>query len=193
MMKNALVAMMFLFLSYPVSEACVGKVLHIGAVNSAEGRVLAEIVSALINERTGTSVKVKLFGNSQELYNAVKVREIEIMVENTSQALRVMNRPAEADAARAYDEAKAAYAQERGLVWLKPFGFLHGSGSQGAAHTATVLRDDVLNNFPALPRVLNKLGNAINDAAYMKLMRSVESGEPAKDVARDFLKSRKLL
>jgi glycine betaine/choline ABC-type transport system substrate-binding protein len=52
---------------------------------------------------------------------------------------------------------------------------------------------EILNNFPALPRLFNKLGSRINDAAYTKLILSVESGGEPKSVAKEFLKSKKLI
>jgi len=51
----------------------------------------------------------------------------------------------------------------------------------------------VVNNFPALPRVIGKLGSALNDENYARLVKSVESGEQPKKAARDFLKSKKLI
>lgn len=192
-MKKALVFLIALLLIVPVADACVGKVLNIGVIKSAEGQLFGEMISTLITERTGTTVKVQTYGSEQELYNAVKVKEVDILIENTAQALKVLNRPAEADAWRAYDIVKTAYEKEKGLIWLKPFGFVNGNGASAPSHTATLLRNDVLYNFPALPRVINKLGNTVNDDTYSRIMKSVESGGEPKGVARDFLKSKKLI
>ena len=76
---------------------------------------------------------------------------------------------------------------------MKPFGFMHSNGDASPSYTAAVLRVEVLNNFPALPRVIGKLGNLLNDEIRSKLIRSVESGEQPKKAARDFLKSKKLI
>jgi osmoprotectant transport system substrate-binding protein len=88
---------------------------------------------------------------------------------------------------------KTAYEKERGIIWLKPFGFSHSSGTVSPSYTATILRVDILNNFPVLPRVINKLGSTIDNETYAKLIKSAESGEKPKKVARDFLKSKKLI
>ena len=175
------------------ANACVGKVLTIGVMNSSEGQLFAEMISALISERTGTTLTIKLYKSAQELYEAVKAKQIDISVENTARAMQVLNIPAEGDVHKAYEVVKAAYEKEKGLVWLKPFGFSNGNGGGPPSYTATVLRVEVLNNFPALPRVINKLGNTINDQTYTKLMRSMESGEKPRKVASDFLKSKKLI
>ena len=67
------------------------------------------------------------------------------------------------------------------------------NGGDSQAHTATVLRVDIYSNFPALPRVIGKLAGAISDDIYSRLIKSVEVGENPKTVARDFLRSKKLI
>ncbi len=187
-----LIIILLLFLS-PPADACVGKTLTIGAVNSPEGEVLAEMLSSLINERTGTTVSIKLFSTEQELYEAVNGQQVDISVQNTSRAIQFLHKIADKDANKAYAFVKAAYEKEKALVWLKPFGFLHSNGDASPSHTAAVLRVEVLNNFPALPRVIGKLGNMVNDETRARLIRAVEAGEKPKKAARDFLKSKKLI
>ncbi len=183
---------LLLFLS-PQADACVGKVLTIGAVNSSEGQILSEMLSSLINERTGTTVAVRLYPTEQELFNAVNTQQVDISVQNTSRAIQFLHKIADKDANKAYAFVKTAYEKEKGLVWLKPFGFLHSNGDASPSHTAAVLRVEVLNNFPALPRVIGKLGNMVNDETRARLIRAVEAGEKPKKAARDFLKSKKLI
>lgn len=192
-MKKIILIMMMLAFLAPKADACVGKVLHIGVINSPEGRVLAEMLSSLINERTGSTVAIQFYNDEQELYEAVEVKQVDISIENTTRAMRVLNRPAEGDVNKAYEVVKTTYEKEKGLVWLKPFGFLHSNGVPASSYTAAVLRVEILNNFPALPRVIGKLGNILNDDTYAKLIKSVESGEQPKKAARDFLKSKKLI
>jgi len=192
-MYRALFLIAILIFTPPAADACVGKNLTIGVVNSSEGQVFGEMLGALITERTGTSVTIKFFKGAQELYEAVKVKQVDISVENTSRAMRMLNKPAEADARKAYEAAKAIYEREKGLIWLKPFGFLKGNGPGSSSHTAAVLRTEVISSFPVLPRVIDKLGGAVNDEVYARLIASVESGEAPKKVARDFLRSRKLI
>lgn len=185
------ITVLFAFTRQP--DACVGKILNIGVVNSSEGQLFAEMLYILINERTGTTVNVRFYKNAQELYEAVKVNQVDISIENTTRAMHILNKPVEVDVKKAYEVVKTTYEKEKGLVWLKPFGFLNGNGGEHPSYTAAILRVEVLNNFPALPRVINKLGSIINDEMYTKLIKSVESGEKPKKVARDFLKSKKLI
>ena len=192
-MKKSLVIMLFMLIFSPQAHACVGKVLNIGVVNTPEGQVIAEMLSSLINERTGSTVAIRFYSSEQDLSAAVNVKQVDISVENTTLAMQSLKRPAVSDADKAYELVKAAYETERGLVWLKPFGFTHSNTVKSPSYTAAVLRMEVLNNFPALPRVIGKLGNVLNDDTYQKLIKSVESGEKPKKAARDFLKSKKLI
>lgn len=191
MMKKVYVFfIMILFLSSK-ADACVGKMLTIGVVES--NLVLGEILSSIINERTGTTTAVKIFRSEQELYQAVQMKKVDISVENTTSAMRALKKPVEGDATRIYEIVKEAYEKEKGLIWLKPFGFLHPDRQASPSYTAPVLRLEVLNNFPALPRVIGKLAYSLDDETHARLIKAVESGEQPKKAARDFLKSKKLI
>ncbi len=192
MMKKAVILIILALLFSPAVDACVGKVLNIGVLNSPEGQVLSEVLSTLITERTGTTVTIKYFRSEQDLYDALRREQVDISVENTSRALRLLNKPPEADARKAYETVKVAYEKEKGMIWLKPFGFMKANGGP-PSYTATLIRVVVLTNFPALPRVINKLGSGINDESDARLIRSVESGEKPGKVARDFLRAKKLI
>jgi len=177
----------------PKAEACVGKVLYIGAVSSAEGQVLSEILATIINERTGTTVNTRYYKDSQGLYDAVKARQVDMIIENTTRAMHILSKTVDTDLKRTYESVKSAYEKEKGLIWFKPFGFSNGKDTEGQSYTAPLLRIDVINNFPALPRLIGKLGGTVNNETYAKLMKLVESGEKPKKVARDFLRSKKLI
>lgn len=192
-MKKAILIIILLVFFVPKGYACVGKTLALGVTKSVEGQMLAEMLSTLVNERTGTTIDIKVFENVQDLYEAVKNKDVDIAIENTTRAMQVLNMPFEADLKKAYEIVKASYEKEKGLVWLKPFGFSKSKGDAPPSYTATILRTEVLSSYPALPRLFNKLGSTINDATYIKLIKSVESGEKPNSVAKDFLKSKKLI
>jgi osmoprotectant transport system substrate-binding protein len=191
--KKVLLMLALLFIRLPEADACVGKTLYIGVVDSAEGQLLSEILSTIVNERTGTTVKTRYYRSTRDLYDAISAKQVDMLVENTTTALLIIDRPADSDLQRTYETVKSIYEKNKGLVWFKPFGFLKGGDGPGHSYTAPVLKVEVLNNFPALPRVVGKLAGTISDEAYARLIKSVESGEKAKKVARDFLKSRKLI
>jgi hypothetical protein len=139
-----------------------------------------------------TSVKgqtsIQDLQNSQELYEALKIKQVDIIIENTDTAMQLLNRPVETNLNEAFETVKLAYEKEKRLIWLKPFGFLNGNGGRVQSNTAPVIKAEVLNNFPGLPRVLGKLAGAINDEAYRA--STIEVGDKPKKAARDFLKSK---
>jgi osmoprotectant transport system substrate-binding protein len=193
MKKAVYIILMLAFLAPGVVDACVGKKLIVGVTKSTESEVLAEVLATLVNERTGTTVEIYFYEDVQGIYDAVMEKIVDISIENTTRAMQLLNMPVEPDVKKAYKVVKATYEKEKGLVWLKPFGFRKKEGNGTRSYTATILRMEILNNFPALPRLFNKLGSRINDAAYAKLIKSVESGGEPKSVAKEFLKSKKLI
>ncbi len=192
-LRKIILIMAFIALLIPDAYACVGKTLTIGVTDSTESKVLAQMLSILVNERTGTTINIEYFDEVEDIYEAVREQEVDISIENTTRAMQLLKMPAQSDVKKAYKAVKATYEKEKGLIWLKPFGFTKGRGEGPPSYTATILRMDVLNNFPALPRLFNKLGSTINDDTYIKLMESVESGREPEGVVKDFLKSKKLI
>jgi glycine betaine/choline ABC-type transport system substrate-binding protein len=192
-MKRIFFTLLMLFLVKSGVEACVGKVLTIGVVNSPHDRVLAELISVLIQERTGTTVSVRHFSNSRELYAAVEKNEVAILIENTDRGPGVLGRAAGEQGEQAYALLKEEFRKRYNLVWLQPAGAPVGEGGPGKTLYSPALTIEVMNNFPALPRVINKLAGVMNDEGYRKLEKSVESGEKPAKAARDFLKAKKFI
>ncbi len=183
--------MTFLLFSSVQTYACVGRILNIGVVDTLNEELLAELISVLINERTGTTVNVRVFENSEEIYLAVKKEEIAIVVENTEHALGMLNISKSGDTEADYDVSKKEFRERLNLIWLKPFGSMSDMNIN-KQYTA-VITEDVLINFPALPRVINKLNNIADDRRFGKVIKSVKSGKKTRRVVRDFLKKKKLI
>ena len=76
---------------------------------------------------------------------------------------------------------------------LKPFGFMKEAGGNERRYYSAVVTEDVLINFPALPRVINKLRGISDDRRFEKVIDSARSGGKMKRVARNFLKKKKLI
>lgn len=169
----------------PLSHACVGRILYIGITGTANEKVLAEVTSVLINERTGSTVKIQSFKSSADLYKAIKQGQVSLLIENTDHALELLHRPKEANAKAAFDTAKSEYKKGLNLTWFEQFG--------GSRRYAPVLSSDTLANYPALPKLIGKLAGAINDDSFAKLSRSADSEDKLKKAAREFLKARKLI
>jgi osmoprotectant transport system substrate-binding protein len=175
------------------SDACVGKTLYIGALNSTYEQLFSEMLSVVISERTGTTVDIKYYKDSRELYNAVKKNEVGILIENTDRAMEILGRQREHNPEAAYNISKEEFRKNLNLVWLKPFVPLTREGGKTQYYYSPVITVDVLSNFPALPRVINKLSGIMNEETFFKMVKSVKSGEKPKTVARDFLKARKII
>ena len=179
------------------SFACVGRTLYVGSLDTTEDKVLAQMLVLLINERTGTTVKIRYFDNNEALYNALKENDEEkradIIVENTNDALALLKKPQPGDLDQTYRQVKELYESELGLIWLNPFGFKHGTGDEQQTVSAPLVRRDVLTNYPLLPRVLNKLAGAINDETFSTLTAKVKDGEKPQNVSKDFLRARKFI
>lgn len=186
-----LILAVFFLLSSVQSYACVGRILTIGIVDTVNENLLAELISVLINERTGTTVNVKVFDSRKEIYDAVKKEEVGIVVENTDNALDMLGLSKSGDMKQDYDVSKKEFRERRNLVWLKPFGLMPENKNQ--KYYSAVISEDVLINFPALPRVINKLKNVTADKGFNKVIKSVRSGKKTRRVARDYLKKKKLI
>jgi glycine betaine/choline ABC-type transport system substrate-binding protein len=158
----------FTFFTTPL-HACVGKILSIGILNSVDENILAELVSVLINERTGTAVNIKVYGDSEEIYDAVKKDEIGIVIENTQRALKILNISGEADRAKAYDVSKEEFRNRFNLIWLKPFGTVNREDGEEQYYYAPVITEYVLK-FPALPRLISKLADIAADRNFRELI-----------------------
>ena len=179
------------------SFACVGRILYVGALDTPEDKVISQLLVLLINERTGTSVKIRYFDDNQQLYGALQEKDeekrVDIIVENTEDALAILKKSRTGDLDQEYKQAKELYESDLGLIWLNPFGFTHAADNQQQTVSAPLVRRDVLTNYPLLPRVLNKLSGAITDETYTALTSKVRAGEKPKNVSKDFLRAKKFI
>lgn len=175
--------------------ACVGKSLHIGSNGTLQQDLLAEILSMLISERTGTTVKVERLKSSPAAHDALLKAELDIAVEYTGASqLEFLKGPQINDPQQLFDAVKSRYNEELNLVWMQPFGFNEPSATAATIPTqaAPVVRKDTLKKFPALARLINKLGGTI-DAATMQRLEAAAATKNVHDVAKDFLKSNRLI
>lgn len=186
------ILLVILLFSAGHSHACVGKILNIGILNSVNENFLAELVSVLVNERTGTLVNIKVFSDSKDIYDAVKSDDVSIIIENTERAAMILN-ISKSDDAKAYDVFKEEFRNRLNLIWLKPFGMVTGEDGKGQHYYAPVITEDVLINFPALPRLVNKLLDVTADKNYQDAVISVRHGENVRKAAKEFLKKKKLV
>jgi osmoprotectant transport system substrate-binding protein len=180
-----------------VSQACVGRILYVGAIETVEGQTMAELLVLLINERTGTNVKIRYFDDNSKLYQAFKSHEeeirVDIIIENTADAMALMQKDRIKDLDQEYLTVKKFYEKELDATWLKAFGFKNIKGSNNPSVSASLIRNDVLTNYPLLPRILNKLSGAIDEKTFSEMIGKVRSGSKAKNVVKDFLRAKKFI
>jgi glycine betaine/choline ABC-type transport system substrate-binding protein len=164
-----------------LSFACVGRTVHLAISNNANERLIAEIASLLIVERTGSTVQIDVYNNSADLYKAVKKGDVNLFFENTSRAGEVIGKPKDTP----YNQIKSEYRTKLNLTWLEPFG--------DPIKYGPVLTAETVATYPALPKLMNKLSGALGNDTYAKLLKTVKTPDSTKKVAKDFLKGKKLI
>lgn len=192
---GTLLLLLALLPGVPDASACVGKTLLIGSTGTVQQDVLAQLLSVLITERTGTSVKVVEFASHEAAHEALLKADIDMYVEYTGIGrVQLLKQAAIADADALFQAVKETYNQELNLVWLKPLGFAEASiAPPGAvAEAAPVVRKDTLKKFPALARLIDKLGGKIDGDTIAGLER-LAADQPPHQVARGFLKQQRLI
>lgn len=184
------------------STACVGRTIHIGQERNSESMIMAEMLAILIRERTGTTAKIKILEQNEKGHDLLKKGDLDIFIEYPGEALiEVLSKKDIPANDKIFEFVRREYQEKLNLIWLKPFGFDSKlikndevKKMKMSYFAAPVLRKDTLRKFPALPRLLNKLGGIIDDKAFEELFRKVDKeAESVSDVVRGFLKKKKLI
>ncbi len=177
------------------ASACVGKSLVIGAMDNPQQQVLVQMVSILISERTGTTVKIVPIIGHAEAHEALLRADLDMYVEYTGigQVVLLNDEPI-ADSKVLFDAVKDRYNRELNLIWMQPFGFsVEEIAPVGTvAEAALVVRKDTLKKFPALARLISKLGGSV-DAATMAALEKASVDGNSREVARSFLKKNRFI
>ena len=191
-----LILLVSLWLPLGTAEACVGRKLVLGALQDDRQGIVSRILSILIHERTGTTVEVEFFPTEEKIMERVRKGKVDLYVGYVGTALEGLQRDWDSlPPEESYRLAKRLYEEELNLIWLKPMGFSGKDGAgRGLGWAAVVVRKDALKKFPALPRLLEKIGTRVimEDALLDGLVLRGQAVKPAK-VAREFLKEKKLI
>lgn len=192
-----LAALILLLATVASSQACVGRILYVGAMETIESKTMAALLVLLINERTGTNIKIRYYTDNAKLYQAFQSHDedarIDIIIENTANAMIYLKKNRHADLDQEYLEVKKIYEKELNVIWLKPFGFRNYKGQDNQSISAPLIRNDVLTNYPLLPRILTKLSGAIDEQTFTEMITKVRSGAKAKNVVKNFLRDKKFI
>lgn len=183
-MKRAIILFVsiMMFVSVNLSLACVGRTIYIGQEKNPESIILTEMLAILIRERTGTTAVIKVLKQNENGHDLLEKGDVDIFVEYTGKSF--------------VDETvRQEYQRKLNLIWLEPFGFESKICKlELPCYPAPVIRKQTVKNFPALPRLLNKLGGIIDNKVYDELLEKVDSGMMSvTNIAREFLKCKKLL
>jgi len=191
--------MFCLLLANPL-QSCVGRLLVVAVNNSADQVIMGQMLSILINERTGTTVDIVQPGDVKACHEAVLKGEADIYVNYIGDGLALTGGECGGDdPQRVYTLVSQSFMERFGMVWLKPFGFkgpltlkAHSDKKESGTLAAPVTTKDVLRKFPVLDRLINKLGGRIDDNIMAALRKKAED-QDVKEVARGFLKAHALI
>ena len=190
--------MFFLLLPNPL-HACVGRILTIAVGNSTDQVIMGQMLSVLINERTGTTVNIVQPGDLKRCHETVLKGKADIYINYIGMRRASTGGSTKVDdPQKVYTLVRQRYMEEFGMIWLKPFGFegpliLEAGGKKdGATLAAPVTTKDVLRRFPVLDRLINKLGGRIDNNTMDELRKKTEN-EDIKEAVREFLKTQNLI
>ncbi len=180
-------------------HSCVGRLLVVAVSNSPDQIIMGEMMSVLINERTGTTVNITQPGNLKACHEAVLKGKACIYISYIGVAQADMEgADAVNDPQESYTLVSQSFLEKFDMVWLKPFGFqgpltneAHSKKDRGTL-AAPIATKDTLRKFPVLDRVINKLGNRIDNNIIEELRKKTEN-QDVKKVVREFLKAQNLI
>jgi osmoprotectant transport system substrate-binding protein len=178
------------------ATACVGRKLIIGSIEADRPGMVIRILTLLIHDRTGTTVEVKFFPDRTRLLAAVKKNKVDLYVDYVDSAIDRLNLEVSSpEENERFKAVKRWFEEELNLIWLKPMGY-SGIDKDGKplGQASTVVDKDTLKKFPALPKLLEKIGTRVilDDGRLDSLVNKARSEKPAK-VARNYLKEVKLI
>ncbi len=170
--------------------ACRNLELNVGVIDSPEGRLFAQMISTFIHERTAVKTGMYFFSSREEMEAALEAKQVQIIVFDVNDALAGFGEEPSSDPEADYEKVKAQYRQEHRFIVLEPFAF----SGEGQGLRVPVIREKILQKFPALPRVLAKLTRSIGDEARTELLGAVTEGRgDVAKVTEEFLLKRRLI
>ncbi len=162
-----------------------GDAIVVGAGNSAEQRVLAEIIAQQIERNAKVPVERKFgLGGALACRRAQGSGKIDVYAEYTLTALTdILRHRAVGDPGAALNLVAREFAERFHATWLPAL--------DASARVAPVIRDDALRRHPEIRGALGELAGALPDSALARLAGLVErEHREAAAVARDFLAGR---
>ena len=179
--------------------ACKDRLLVVALGDSVDQVIMGQMLSILINERTGTTVEIVQPGDIQACHEAVLQGKANIYINYVGMAgAGTEGSNALEDPQKAYILARRSYMEEFGMVWLKPFGFqgpltqAPPSGKVDRTMAAPVTTKDIIKKFPILDRLINKLAGRVDNKTLEELRKKSEN-QDVEITVREFLTSHNLI
>lgn len=180
------------------AAACVGRTLFVGHHDAPDQVMVAHLLAAFIDERTGTTVKLTRFAGREEAIEAIRQDKVSLYSDHSGILLRKFAGEAPgADEEKNLARLKEVLNRKYNIVWLEPVGYDRSFSDRTAAgerpgKAGILLCKDALAKFPALPKLLGKLRGVLDNETMATLLREAAASDP-RTVARKFLKGRKLI
>jgi osmoprotectant transport system substrate-binding protein len=153
------------------AKACAGYTLMVGSTGTLRQELLTQILSLLISQRTGTNIQMVRYKSQSDLLAAASRHEVDLLV---------------TDAGPSGATDRQRFLSKQGLMLLEPFGCRN-------AQIAPVFQAATLKRFPALKRLVSRLGGMIDDETMERLEADVISENNLRDVVKKFLAEQKLI
>jgi glycine betaine/choline ABC-type transport system substrate-binding protein len=195
---NRYISIFFIFANLLVwtvpAFGCLSNTINIGLLDNNESKLLAELVSLTIYERTGTNVRLLIYETGEELNKALIVENredrIDLTVENLEKIIQTEERT-NITIVKTEKNTDSLNINDSPTFIHHPLvpGSLDGYGYG----FFIFYRNDLLKDFPLLPRLLNKLTKAADYGSYKQLLQYVVDGKKPRNVAQDFLRNKNLI
>ncbi|MFO7887725.1 MAG: glycine betaine ABC transporter substrate-binding protein [Eubacteriales bacterium] len=125
-MKKLLILSMIMILALGTLGGCgqSEKVIEIGHKNYTEQRILGQLFSKIIEEKTDYETNVTEFGSTSLVFEALKSEDMDVYPEYTGTAYAaILNQSELNDPKEVYNYVKESYKDEFGIEWLGELGF----------------------------------------------------------------------
>lgn len=180
-------------------QACVGRILTISVNDTIEQKLIGQLLATYVTERTGTTVNMITLSDGAANEEQIKQAKTDIILNYLNVGLtNIEGADSTGEAQENYGLVKQYYIDTFGMVWLRPLGYkgplLNSTDTNQASLSLAipVTTKDVLNRFPVLDRVINKLGGRIDERTLQQLIKMAETNEITV-VVKNFLKDQNLI
>ncbi len=181
------------------AQSCVNRILTLSVNGSIEQKLIGQMLATYITERTGTTVNLTTALDIKASESLVEHCKADIFLTYINVGMAGMDAVSQSkNTLESYALVKQYYLDKNNMIVLKPLGYkgplMNDAGKEvkNRSLVVPVTTSDVLNRFPVLDRVINKLGGRIDDIIMEQLMEKAEA-DGVDVTIRSFLKNQHLI